>query len=677
MTPLKHYCQTLLITDGRQVGDLQVISFDGWCKDRKPKTITRIWFGENLSGYLTNIQVFSRLLSNEEMHDITTCKLFLPGDYISWQTQRWITNPFAKNKTTQIREIRQQNLNYADICKPTENWQMLFTHGTADNRFQWTGRPFTPAQWEHNKKWCATLKARQIAVLTHEDRQKFKDFLDDTFSKSNATKHKCVKENEHGVLNGWFQVAHRKATGPHSLNPYKDEYTGEVVNLTSDDWHLPPSPNSVEPNFYNNFWQQISYDSLKFMERTLSGSCHTCVGKQPLIPWINIRGLCRKSKFDKRYMIGDDNATGIYFQGEFHTNITKDKDSRPTKLIMLHTALEKNHTIKVTRAETVSNYGTFLLGRRSLRIEEDKNCEPTKTNFTLDVIFSTCMDDEFTCDDGICIEMTKHCDNINNCPNDISDEVECKLLIIPSTYKKAYAPIKMKGRDTVIKVNVTVSMDVSNILRISETQEIFESKLTLHLQWYDNRIQYNNLKLGKKNMMEREEQRKIWTPPAFFENTKNSDKIVNDHHATAFVTRSGHFELLGKDVLYNTEVFKGDENSITLSRLYRKEFICVYQIAMYPFDTQRCKIIISLGGNADEFIDLLPGNLDYLGPEDLTIYFIKQTAIHRGSSNKKRVVYVEVTLGRRLLSTVLTVYLPTILLNIIGFSTNFFKVDWN
>ena len=113
----------------------------------------------------------------------------------------------------------------------------------------------------------------------------------------------------------------------------------------------------------------------------------------------------------------------------------------------------------------------------------------------------------------------------------------------------------------------------------------------------------------------------------------------------------------------------------TLSRIHRKEFICVYHIAMYPFDTQRCKIIISLGGNADEFIDLLPGNLEYLGPEDLTIYFIKKTVIHRGSSNKKRVVYVEVTLGRRLLSTVLTVYLPTILLNIIGFSTNFFKVD--
>ena len=128
------------------------------------------------------------------------------------------------------------------------------------------------------------------------------------------------------------------------------------------------------------------------------------------------------------------------------------------------------------------------------------------------------------------------------------------------------------------------------------------------------------------------------------------------------------------DILDKTEVYRGDENPITLSRIYRKEFICIYQIAWYPFDTQRCRILISLLGDSEEFIDLLPGDLRYLGPKDLTIYFIKNTEIHTSQINKNMVIYVEVTLGRRLLSTVLTVYLPTILLNLIGFSTNFFKV---
>ena len=42
-----------------------------------------------------------------------------------------------------------------------------------------------------------------------------------------------------------------------------------------------------------------------------------------------------------------------------------------------------------------------------------------------------------------------------------------------------------------------------------------------------------------------------------------------------------------------------------------------------------------------------------------------------GSNNQT--VEVEVVLGRRLIGTFMTIYMPTILLNIIGHSTNYFK----
>ena len=41
--------------------------------------------------------------------------------------------------------------------------------------------------------------------------------------------------------------------------------------------------------------------------------------------------------------------------------------------------------------------------------------------------------------------------------------------------------------------------------------------------------------------------------------------------------------------------------------------------------------------------------------------------------NKNDTVEVEVILGRRLIGTFMTIYMPTILLNIIGHSTNYFK----
>jgi hypothetical protein len=58
-------------------------------------------------------------------------------------------------------------------------------------------------------------------------------------------------------------------------------------------------------------------------------------------------------------------------------------------------------------------------------------------------------------------------------------------------------------------------MDLTNILRVTEKQDIFETKLILHLSWLDNRLKFNNLKFGTKNMMAKEEQSKIWSPPAF------------------------------------------------------------------------------------------------------------------------------------------------------------------
>ena len=134
--------------------------------------------------------------------------------------------------------------------------------------------------------------------------------------------------------------------------------------------------------------------------------------------------------------------------------------------------------------------------------------------------------------------------------------------------------------------------------------------------------------------------------------------------------------MIGNDILDNTHVFLGDDNPITLSRIYQFEFICKYQMAWYPFDTQRCRMILTLASSAYLMMELQPGELNYFGSQDLTMYFIKEIKIEHGMMGSKPMVYVEVMLGRRLLSTVLTIYLPTFLLNIIGFATNFFKVNY-
>ena len=82
-------------------------------------------------------------------------------------------------------------------------------------------------------------------------------------------------------------------------------------------------------------------------------------------------------------------------------------------------------------------------------------------------------------------------------------------------------------------------------------------------------------------------------------------------------------------------------------------------------------MVLSTEGNSGEFVELIVSELNYLGPRDLTQYFIRETSMNLTGGQKD--VEVQVILGRRLLGEILTTYIPTILLVIIAYMTNFFK----
>ena len=72
------------------------------------------------------------------------------------------------------------------------------------------------------------------------------------------------------------------------------------------------------------------------------------------------------------------------------------------------------------------------------------------------------------------------------------------------------------------------------------------------------------------------------------------------------------------------------------------------------------------------FVGLTAGDLVYRGRVDLAQYYVKNISL---GEQGQGAVAARITLGRRVLSTLLTVYVPTLLLNIIALSTNYFKVN--
>ena len=70
----------------------------------------------------------------------------------------------------------------------------------------------------------------------------------------------------------------------------------------------------------------------------------------------------------------------------------------------------------------------------------------------------------------------------------------------------------------------------------------------------------------------------------------------------------------------------------------------------------------------------------YLGPIDLAQYFVKDISINkhqlRTDYGSSEAIRVDIVFSRRMLGTLLTTYLPTLLLCMVCFATSYFKVQY-
>ena len=91
-------------------------------------------------------------------------------------------------------------------------------------------------------------------------------------------------------------------------------------------------------------------------------------------------------------------------------------------------------------------------------------------------------------------------------------------------------------------------------------------------------------------------------------------------------------------------------------------------MAMYPFDTQDCnaEVAVRKGG---QFVELFAQDLKYVGDKDVMEYVITETKDYK-EENK---LVLKISLGRSLMSVILTTMLPTIILLLVTLSTNYYN----
>ena len=159
----------------------------------------------------------------------------------------------------------------------------------------------------------------------------------------------------------------------------------------------------------------------------------------------------------------------------------------------------------------------------------------------------------------------------------------------------------------------------------------------------------------------------LWLPNVIYRNTDQVETVrlgqMSEWVTTITITREGDFVRSGLEVADEIEIFKRNENTLTMTQTYTKTFQCQYQLSNYPFDTQVCYIQMTVSKLHMKDIRLRPAEIELLEDKLLTMYVISRWNLtYNIDGDKKSGVKMVIVLKRRIQNELLTTYLPSILL---------------
>ena len=274
---------------------------------------------------------------------------------------------------------------------------------------------------------------------------------------------------------------------------------------------------------------------------------------------------------------------------------------------------------------------------------------------------SHCDEDSFTCNSGICTNLTTACDQFHDC-DDKSDEMPdiCMVLQdVSGTYIASQPPASKSET-----LEVLVDFEIMRILEIKELEEMFTIKFELSLTWFDDRLTFWNLRnLTDRNVLTKSDTETIWVPRVQFSNTDHHG-MLNLEDPRMSVARLGGALRTPMEELKDSLRYSGKDNPIIFKKIQAQSFICEFALRSYPFDTQNCTVHLELLPELKNLVEISRGDLGafYTGPKELTQYTIKEVLMNDFDLGS---ISVSVSLQRNFVYHLATTYVPTLCLVIV------------
>ena len=386
--------------------------------------------------------------------------------------------------------------------------------------------------------------------------------------------------------------------------------------------------------------------------------CTACTLSEPSI--FNLRGMCDQEELDQTYFLQftNDSTMKHTFYGISMSKIMWNAQNRKW--------LIKTLAGNTTKASTSTANYDYPLGTRVWEIHEGKCAGQSKFIMSL----TSCNETMFACSNGMCIPIANKCDMNFDC-EDKSDEEDCDVVIIPKGYRNDYLK-----KHTTSEYDVDLSFMLKDILEISENRQTLYSMFSIELSWYDPRLLFHDLRSDShQNSLNAEKKHKIWIPDIKFLNNPegiSTSRLESDKSAKVKIIKNSTGVMNNPTEASRRLVYEGSRSQIRKLGYYSTTTVCIFDLLFFPFDQQKCSIVMEI-----ESSNRIPPIVrPELHPRSAEVekygkYLVRNISIRQEGFCVK----VEIALGRSLLGSLMTVHMPSLIINVLNQATTYFGTE--